>query len=249
MQLTDTTINVLRNYASINPNIVFNEGNTLKTISVARNVLSTTELTETFPQKFGIYDLNEFLNTVSLCDEPRLKFEADYVVVTDSTGRSSAKYFYSDPEMLTSPGNAINMPDAEVKDPTFCYLVPIQQQPLQPPSTEIYTRQISFSSPATNHSKGGQRGAKTTHLPPFYFFTHHFYTSTTCSTDKVFPSTKDVESAQGQLSVSIQPTATTISVHQSTYANPRRRQRLRLRSASDSDPAYDILVGNLRHTV
>lgn len=115
MQLTDTTINVLRNYASINPNIVFNEGNTLKTISVARNVLSTTELTETFPQKFGIYDLNEFLNTVSLCDEPRLKFEADYVVVTDSTGRSSAKYFYSDPEMLTSPGNAINMPDAEVK--------------------------------------------------------------------------------------------------------------------------------------
>lgn len=115
MQLTDTTINVLRNYASINPNIVFNEGNTLKTISVARNVLSTTELNESFPQKFGIYDLNSFLAVISLVEEPRLKFEKDYVVVSDSTGRSSIKYFFSDPEMLTSPGNAINMPEAEVK--------------------------------------------------------------------------------------------------------------------------------------
>lgn len=115
MQLTDTTINVLRNYASINPNIVFNEGSTLKTISVARNVLSTTELHEAFPQKFGIYDLNEFLNVINLVDEPRLKFEKDYVLVTDKSGRSAIKYHFSDPEMLTSPGNVINMPEAEVK--------------------------------------------------------------------------------------------------------------------------------------
>ena len=115
MELTDSTINILKNYATINPNIVIEEGNTLKTISVARNVLSATETNETFPQKFGIYDLNEFLNVLSLVDQPRLKFESDFVVVGDSTGRSSVKYFYSDPEMLTSPGREINMPDAEVK--------------------------------------------------------------------------------------------------------------------------------------
>jgi len=115
MELTDSTINILKNYATINPNIVIDEGNTLKTISVARNVLSATETNETFPQKFGIYDLNEFLNVLSLVDQPRLKFESDFVVVGDSTGRSSVKYFYSDPEMLTSPGKDINMPEAEVK--------------------------------------------------------------------------------------------------------------------------------------
>lgn len=115
MKLTDTTLNILKNYATINPNIVINEGNTLKTISVARNVLSSAETTESFPQTFGIYDLNEFLNVLSLVDSPNLKFETDYVVVGDATGRSSVKYFFSDPEMLTSPGKDINMPDAEVK--------------------------------------------------------------------------------------------------------------------------------------
>lgn len=115
MELTDTTVNILKNYATINPNIVISEGNQLKTISVARNVLSSTEVGETFPQTFGIYDLNEFLSVLSLVDQPRLKFEREYVIVGDSTGRSSVKYFFSDPEMLTSPGKDINMPNAEVK--------------------------------------------------------------------------------------------------------------------------------------
>ena len=114
MELSDTTLSVLKNYSTINPNIVITEGYQLKTISVARNVLCTVELTEKFPQSFGIYDLNEFLNVLSLVDSPRLKFDKDYVTVGDSTGRSSVKYFFSDPEMLTSPGKTINMPEAEV---------------------------------------------------------------------------------------------------------------------------------------
>ena len=115
MELSDTTLQVLKNYATINPNIVITEGNTVKTISVARNVLSKAELPEEFPASFGIYDLTEFLNVLSLVDSPRLKFEKDYVTVGDSTGRSSVKYFYSDPEMLTSPGKDIVMPEADVK--------------------------------------------------------------------------------------------------------------------------------------
>lgn len=115
MELTDTTLNVLRNYATINPNLVVSEGNTLKTISAARNVFSSSEVTESFPQKFGIYDLNEFLNVLSLVDSPNLKFETDYVTVGDATGRSTVKYYFSDPEMLTSSDKDITMPDSEVK--------------------------------------------------------------------------------------------------------------------------------------
>jgi len=115
MELNDTTINILKNYATINPNIVINEGNQVKTISVARNVLSTSEVSVEFPQTFSIYDLNEFLSVLSLVDQPRLRFEKEYVVVGDSTGRSSVKYFFSDPEMLTTPANSINMPEPEVK--------------------------------------------------------------------------------------------------------------------------------------
>ena len=113
MELSDTTINILKNYATINPNIVIGEGNTIKTISVARNVMSKTEVVETFDSTIGIYDLNEFLGAVSLVKEPRFEVTKDYINISDS--RRSVKYFLSDPEMLTSPGKDVNMPDTEVK--------------------------------------------------------------------------------------------------------------------------------------
>jgi hypothetical protein len=77
--------------------------------------LSSATLSEDFPQDFGIYDLNEFLGVINLVGEPRLKFENDYVVVTDSSNRSRVKYFFSDPEMLTTPTKDVKMPPADVK--------------------------------------------------------------------------------------------------------------------------------------
>ena len=66
MELKDETLSVLKNYASINPNIVIQQGNTIKTMTEARNVLSSATLAEDFPQEFGIYDLNEFLGVIGL---------------------------------------------------------------------------------------------------------------------------------------------------------------------------------------
>ena len=114
MELNDKTLAVLKNYATINPNVVINEGNVLKTISEAKNVLSSAELGDTFPKTFGIYDLNEFLNVLSLVDSPNLKFEDNYVLVSDGSGRTRIKYFYSDIDMLTVPSKDIIMPEAEV---------------------------------------------------------------------------------------------------------------------------------------
>ena len=115
MELTEKTMQVLKNYATINPNIVITEGNVIKTVSEAKNVLSSVELDVTFPQTFGIYELSEFLSVLSLVDSPRLKFEDSYVLVTDSAGRSRIKYFYSDIDMLTTPSKDIIMPETEVK--------------------------------------------------------------------------------------------------------------------------------------
>lgn len=114
MELNDKTLAVLKNYATINPNVVINEGNVLKTISEAKNVLSSAELDDTFPKTFGIYDLNEFLNVLSLVDSPNLKFEDNYVLVSDGSWRTRIKYFYSDIDMLTVPSKDIIMPEAEV---------------------------------------------------------------------------------------------------------------------------------------
>ena len=115
MELSENTLNVLKNFSGINPNMMIRSGNTIKTISEARTVLSTAVVDADFPKDFGIYDLNEFMGVLQLVDTPNLKFEDDYVIVNDSTGRSKVKYFYSSEETLTTPQKDITMLDANVK--------------------------------------------------------------------------------------------------------------------------------------
>ena len=115
MQLTETTMAVLKNFATIQPNVILNEGNTVKTIAEAKNVMSVAVLDQSFDKTVGIYNLDEFLNVLSLVDTPELTFGNEFVTVSDTTGRSKIKYFYSDIGILTSPAKDIPMPEAEVK--------------------------------------------------------------------------------------------------------------------------------------
>ncbi len=114
MQLSDTTLAVLKNFASIQPNVVLNEGNVVKTIAEAKNVMAVATLDQSFDKEVGIYNLDEFLSVLGLVDSPDLAFHDDFVTVQGS-GRSQVKYFYSDPSILTSPAKDIPMPEAEVK--------------------------------------------------------------------------------------------------------------------------------------
>lgn len=114
MELSDNTLQVLKNFSTINQNLMIRSGNTIKTISEARNVLATAVVDEQFPQDIGIYDLNEFLGVLSLVNSPRLKFDDGFGIVSDSTGRSKVKYFFSPEETLTTPSKDINMPEPEV---------------------------------------------------------------------------------------------------------------------------------------
>jgi hypothetical protein len=114
MELTEKTLTVLKNYATINPNVVINNGNVIKTISEAKNVLSSAEVDVEFPKQVGIYDLSEFLSVLSLVDSPRLSFEDNNFLISDGSGRTRIKYFYSDIDMLTVPSKDIVMPECEV---------------------------------------------------------------------------------------------------------------------------------------
>ena len=115
MQLNDETLAVLKNFASIQPNVVLNEGNVVKTIAEAKNVMAVATLGQTFDKSVGIYNLDEFLSVLGLVDDPDLAFHDDFVTVQSGSGRSNVKYFYSDPSILTSPAKDIPMPEAEVK--------------------------------------------------------------------------------------------------------------------------------------
>ena len=66
MKLSDSTLTLLKNFSNINQSILFKEGNSLRTISVMKNILAEATIDEDFPKDFGIYDLNQFLNGMSL---------------------------------------------------------------------------------------------------------------------------------------------------------------------------------------
>lgn len=88
MELSNFTMQVLKNFASVNSNVVINPGNTIMTMAEAKNVLASATVVEDFPKKVGIYDLQEFLNVLSLVDSPRVTFEDDHATIGDSTGRN-----------------------------------------------------------------------------------------------------------------------------------------------------------------
>jgi len=115
VMITEQTLSILKNFATINPNIVINEGNVIKTISEAKTILCKSTLDVTFPQTFGIFDLNEFLSAVSLVEKPNLLFSDDYVIISDQVGRTKIKYYFSDPDILTSPSKDVVMKEPEVE--------------------------------------------------------------------------------------------------------------------------------------
>ena len=77
MKLSDITLELLKNFAGINNSILVKQGNKLRTISVAKNILAEADITEDFPKDVAIYDLNQFLNGLSLHQDPNLDFSED----------------------------------------------------------------------------------------------------------------------------------------------------------------------------
>jgi hypothetical protein len=113
--LSKSTIDILKNFSTINTSIVIKEGNVLRTISNEENILASTTVEESFPQTFAIYDLNQFLAGLSLFDSPSLVFDnSDYLTI--KSGRSRVKYYFSDPEITlkTAPDKKVNYPGSDV---------------------------------------------------------------------------------------------------------------------------------------
>ena len=122
MKLSESTVSLLKNFSSINQSILFKEGKKLRSISVMKNILVEANVSEEFPKDFGIYDLNQFLNGLSLHSSPDLDFDNEqYVVIKE--GRSRSKYFFADPSVIVAP------PEKEITLPTedVCFQLTSQQ--------------------------------------------------------------------------------------------------------------------------
>jgi hypothetical protein len=113
MKLSEQTVNILKNFSTINQNILVKSGSQLQTMSTMKNILGTADVSEVFPRDFGIYDLNEFLGVLTLVKDAELKFESDSYLTVNG-GKTKIKYFYSDPSILTTPPETFNPPGCDV---------------------------------------------------------------------------------------------------------------------------------------
>ena len=115
MKLSEKTLNLLKNFSTINQSILFKQGSSLRTISVMKNILAEAVIDEEIPQDFGIYDLNQFLNGLGLHQHPELDFKNDgHVVIKE--GKMRSKYFFADPNVIvTPPDKEITLPTEDVK--------------------------------------------------------------------------------------------------------------------------------------
>jgi len=113
MKLSTETLGVLKNFASLNSNILVKPGNRITTVTPIKNVLAEAKVAETFETEFGIWDLNKFLGTISLFDDPELEFNDKYVNIKG--GRSSVKYYYCEPNLLTTTDKSVPVNDVVVE--------------------------------------------------------------------------------------------------------------------------------------
>ena len=111
MKLSENTLNILKNFSTINASILIKNGSKLRTISVLNNIFAEAEVDEEFPKTFAIYDLNEFLSGLSIHQDPDIDFEHDsYLLIKE--GKRKVKYFYADQATIICP------PDKDIKLPS-----------------------------------------------------------------------------------------------------------------------------------
>ena len=102
MKICDETVEVLRNFSSINPSIAVNEGSVLRTISEQKNILAQATIAERFPKNFAVYELNTLLGFISLFNDPDIEFNEKSLSISDTNSRIG-NYTYTPSDMITTP--------------------------------------------------------------------------------------------------------------------------------------------------
>ena len=110
MKLSQETVALLKNFSSINQSILIRAGKQLRSMSAMKNILVEAEIVEEFSRDVAIYDLNQFLNCLSLVPNADVNLEEHAIVITDGT--NSIEYRYSDPSVINAP------PEKELKLPS-----------------------------------------------------------------------------------------------------------------------------------
>lgn len=109
MKITKNLQTLLKNYNTLNTGIAFYENSPVFTISTSGITFASAELhsDDVVTKDFCIYDLAQFLNTISLFDEHDLEFKPNWIEIKND--KQTVKYSYGVFETL----NLITKEDSE----------------------------------------------------------------------------------------------------------------------------------------
>lgn len=113
MKLSKETTEILKNFAAINPSLIFQAGSVQKTVSPQKTVLAKANITESFDKEFAIYDLTQFISTVSMFEDPDLKLGDESIVISNGKAKTTLRYAKTD-LIQSPPSKEINLPSTEI---------------------------------------------------------------------------------------------------------------------------------------
>jgi hypothetical protein len=112
MKLSKNTLNILKNFSSINQSMEFKKGNKQYTISNIMTVLAFVEIEEDIEKNFCIYDLNQLLGVLTTMGDPSIHTMDNHLLIVDDTSNAKVKIYYADP-------SAIRRLESEPKEVTW----------------------------------------------------------------------------------------------------------------------------------
>jgi len=119
MKISNETVQLLKNFSTINNSIMLRNGEPLSTISEAGGIYAKAMIAENFPENVAIYDLSEFLSTLSLFNSPVLEFskdtESEFVTIREEKGRASVRYRFTDVNNITYPEEELEIPSVDAE--------------------------------------------------------------------------------------------------------------------------------------
>ena len=135
------TLSILKNFSSLNSNLLVKPGNVIKTITPSKTGMAIAKVDEKFDVEFGIWDLNKFLGVVSLFSMPTFDFGQKSMKIKNG-GNSIVTYYYSEPRLLSIPTKDVIMPEVNVS----ITLTDKQFSELQKAASVMQLPDLSFSA-------------------------------------------------------------------------------------------------------
>lgn len=115
MKIDDNTLNILKNFSRINSSIIINPGNELKTMAPTKNIIAYSNLSIVFDKKVLIYNLDRFISTLNMFDDPELNLQDNLVVISD--GNKFVNYVYAEEDSIKNckpPEKKLKLPTVDV---------------------------------------------------------------------------------------------------------------------------------------